>query len=360
MGGRTGRRSAALAALALAAAGCLDSPPSGISSDAEAGSWHRKARLTFKNAMRRPLAEFPVLVHLDDTLRSALRLSDDLRDLRFLDGDGETHLPFEVTPNLNQDGTTAIWVKVPRVDQTDEDFIWILGDNPDAAAPGASVATTVWTGYGGVWHLEEDDTVFADATGRGNAGQATDATGRVSGIVGMGQRLSGQRIDISPSFVAALENFSVEIWVRLEAIDTVDQFAMSGDLVELLADRLDGVGCAVQVHGSDNTWSDSNAGPTLIADQWSPLAATFRRMGTVGSTTIHFGGQIEGTVETGFTSLWPPAEAIHVGDGVTGIVDELRITTTPHDEFWLWAETENAFGDEASNPFIEYGDAVDI
>ncbi len=349
-----------LVVLVLAAAGCLDSPPSGgVGPDAEPGSWHRRARLTFKNAMRRPLDEFPVLVHLDDSLRSALGLADDLRDLRFVDGDGEAHLPFEVTPNLNEDASTAIWVKVPRVDQTDEDFIWILGDNPEAAAPGAAVATTVWSGYDGVWHLEEDDAVFADATGRGTMGLATEVTSRVPGIVGMGQRLSGQRIDISPSFLS-LENFSVEIWIRLEAIDVVDQFALSGDLVELLADRVDGVGCAVQVHGSDNSWSDSNAGPTLIADQWSPLAATFRRTGATGSTTIHFGGEIEGTVETGFTSLWPPAEAIHVGNGVTGIVDELRMTTTPHDEFWLWAETENAFGGEAINPFIEYGDAADI
>ncbi len=356
---RGGWRCAALAVtVAVVAGGCLDAPPVGVADDVP--GWQRRARLTFGNSMRAPLFDIPVLVNLDDSLRSDLGLSDDLHDLRFLDSDGETMLPYQVIASLNQDGTTPIWVKVPRVDMTDEDFIWILGDNRDAAPPDSSQAASVWTGYLGVWHLEEGDGVYADSTGRGGDGMASDTPSSQSGISGRGVHLAGQQIQIMPEIESEPEALGLEIWVKLDDVDLADQEAMNSDQFILVADRVDASGCAVSFHGSDDVWSEYVTGQTLTIAGWRFLSASFERQGATGRVSLLLEGAEEGSLETSFVSLSASSSPITIGNALVGIVDEVRVTTTPHDIYWLWASTEMGFGNEAENPFVDYGPAEDL
>lgn len=115
----------------------------------------RILKLSFKNKDRdQNLSDFPVLVVLDPSRIHYEDAAEGGADLSFFDDDGSTVLPHEVE-HWSQNGTSYIWVRVPRIDaSSDDDFITMRYGYGRSDAPDPQ---QVWAaGYLGVYHLADD------------------------------------------------------------------------------------------------------------------------------------------------------------------------------------------------------------
>lgn len=123
-------------------------------------SWWNKAylfriQITFDNTSRpKDLINFPALIKLEPAIFPYADATVDGRDLRFVDSDSVTVLPYDVErwmPNK----TSWIWVKVPKIRaNTGTDHIWLYFGNKLAKAPDNSKQT--WPGHIAVYHLNND------------------------------------------------------------------------------------------------------------------------------------------------------------------------------------------------------------
>lgn len=132
-------------------------------------AWKRRVRITLGNSGGEALSGFPVMVRLD---KSRIEYADTApmgADLRFVDDDGQTILAHEMdrwTPS----GASFVWVRVPTIDATDTDHIWLYYGN--SGVKDEQNATALWEGFLGVYHLSPI---------AGMSLQVTDSTGTSHG-----------------------------------------------------------------------------------------------------------------------------------------------------------------------------------
>jgi hypothetical protein len=99
--------------------------------------------------------------------------------LRFIDADGQTVLPHEID-NWNAAGDSFVWVRVPTINATNTDHIWLYYGNSNAAD--AQDAAKLWNGFVGVYHLSPSSgmpTQFADSAGSSPGAWSTDMAGTI-------------------------------------------------------------------------------------------------------------------------------------------------------------------------------------
>jgi hypothetical protein len=113
--------------------------------------WAHRRQLTFDNSgISSNLTEFQVRVILNDSRIDYGETQDNGEDLRFVDADG-TELAYEIE-SWNKGGTSTVWVKVPQINATGTDFIWMYYGNQNAVDSQNSAA--VWSNdYSGVYHF---------------------------------------------------------------------------------------------------------------------------------------------------------------------------------------------------------------
>ena len=132
-----------------------------LSGSASAQPWWnpdygQRARLTFDNAGQgTDLVDFPILAILQDQVNVDHGLAQlDGADLRFVDADGLTELPYEIA-SWDAAGRSLVWVGVPRIDAgSTTDHIWMYYANPQA--PPAQDPDGVWADHAAVYHLDGD------------------------------------------------------------------------------------------------------------------------------------------------------------------------------------------------------------
>ncbi|MEM5793312.1 MAG: DUF2341 domain-containing protein [Candidatus Aenigmatarchaeota archaeon] len=125
------------------------------------------------------LTDFPILVKLNPNNFNYSR-SPTGTDLRFIDSDNTTVLPYE-RELWNTSGDSFIWVKVPLLENTSTDYIWMYFN---ASVEDGENKTGVWDQYfKGVWHLNETSGTRYDSTGKNNLTDSNGVT-RVTGNIG--------------------------------------------------------------------------------------------------------------------------------------------------------------------------------
>ena len=137
----------------------------GLPADWWDAAWSHRVRISFLNAAGGALTDFPVMVRLDESRSPNLQAVSTGADLRFIDDDGKTILPYEID-RWAPGGDSFIWVRVPAIDASDTDHIWLYYGN--SAAPDAQDAKALWNDFIGVYHLSPDSSVptqFADSAG---------------------------------------------------------------------------------------------------------------------------------------------------------------------------------------------------
>ena len=145
--------------------------------------WLNRATITFDNqASGAPLTDFPVLVSLNTTNIPSLDLSAVVgADVRFIDQITGAQLKYEVEGWDDVAETATVWVKVPQIDATNSDFIWVYYNYNGAATYDQNAADeqAVWdSNYAAVWHLDD--------SGNGTAGEFDDSNGTNDGQGGSG------------------------------------------------------------------------------------------------------------------------------------------------------------------------------
>ena len=121
----------------------------------EWGKWNYCRKLSFDDsALSQSLWEFPVPILLNGERIDYGATGAGGADLRFWDRTGKERLPHEIE-NWNVEGSSVVWVRVPRIDPlSQDDAIWMCYGNPDAED--GQAPARVWDdGFLAVWHLAD-------------------------------------------------------------------------------------------------------------------------------------------------------------------------------------------------------------
>jgi hypothetical protein len=173
-----------------------------------------RRQLTFANAGREALADFPLMVQLDGTRIEYDAVRPDGADIQFRDADGST-LPHEIE-SWTPGEISVLWVRVPSIDAgSDDDHIFMYYGNPDVVVEQNSAA--VWADYRAVYHLNPRGVgAVEDSTAQSFDGTAVGATG-VEGRIGRAYEFNGtdQYLDLGAerAFVSGVAGVTAEAWV---------------------------------------------------------------------------------------------------------------------------------------------------
>ena len=334
-------------------------------------SWERRVHLTFDNAASpEPLSGFTVLVKLD-AMRFDYASSPAGADLRFVDGDGTTLIPYEIE-RWDAAGESFVWVRVPQIDAGSViDSIWLYYGN---AAPPAQSQGEVWSGtYAGVYHLSDNpflDTI-RDSTGAndgvpqgsmnaanqkaGIAGGALDFDG-VDDYIALGTGNHVPAFDVGPGMER-----TVEAWLRTSgggvrpvvgqeascsgwALTMLDDGTLQGSLF------LDQNGFCPATH----VYVPESPEATYDDDQWHHVALVLDRPGA--TMHLHIDG-VRVTTQEGIDNVisgsgyYDRIGGNYTGaQGFKGVLDEVRISTVARSDAWIAAQYASM-----RDMFVSYG-----
>lgn len=106
-------------------------------------SWLLRKKISFLNSDGAVLQSFPVFLNLNEHNFDFTKIRSDCRDLRITDSDGRTLLPFMIETCDSVAKQVALWVKVPEIEVSNSDFVYLYFNNPEAAD--AQNPSQVWT-----------------------------------------------------------------------------------------------------------------------------------------------------------------------------------------------------------------------
>jgi hypothetical protein len=330
-------------------------------------STERRIRLTFANGTRASnLDGFPVLVKLDSTKIDYPSVGANAVDLRFFDSDDTTALPYEIE-KWDTNGTSFVWVRVPRIDASSTtDHIWLHYGDP-AATVDAQNPTAVWTDAVAVYHLREDpgpggisDIKDSSSAARhGTASPALTSSHRVAAMIGDGLELPGTKDGIT--FTAAtLPVYTYMFWVRgttaaAMASNNKQPFT-NGDVNGNFAWEHSQAAFAGAAAQRDATaWASASAG-TLAANTWYFIAMSY----TGSQLCVSRDGGTQTCTNHG--APLAPTTPMLIGiassgsTGFAGRMDEVRVLSVARSTDWLNAEHASQRADPGA-PFVTFGSA---
>jgi len=143
---------------------------------------------------------------------------DNGADIRIVDADDKTPLPFHIESYDAKNGLATVWVSVPSLNGGEKKALWVYFGNANAKV-GADLAGTFDADYAAVYHFAENPGQIAvDATANGNAAAGSVPGVNDSGVIARSARFPGQgaiTIKQSPSLaVAAASPFTFSAWVK--------------------------------------------------------------------------------------------------------------------------------------------------
>jgi hypothetical protein len=275
-------------------------------------SWLYRRKITFDNSGQASnLSNFPALVKLTTSNFTYAHAQSAGQDIRFMDADQVSELPYEIEAYNDANGNSFIWSRVPQIDASSStDYIWMYYGK--STATDKQNANSVYdTNFKGVWHLHNSASPATDSTsnaknGTQSGGVTFGATGQVNGAcsfdgtddyLGVGDIGSGIK--------------SVEFWIN-------DSNATDG-ILELI-DNSTYISIASRAITTTNFTS-----PTIYVNSSSASANLSSGWNYVTVTT-----------NTGIA-----AASVNIGeansDYISGTLDEARISNTVRSADWIKA-----------------------
>lgn len=143
-------------------------------------------------------------------------------DIRVVDGDDKTPLPYHLESFNAKDGIATLWVSVPAMNGGEKKQLWIYFGNANAKV-GEDVAGTFDPDYAAVYHFNENPGQAAgDKTANANNAAGPAPGVNDGGIIGRSARFPGQgAITINPSPSLAMPaggSFTFSAWVKPDQI----------------------------------------------------------------------------------------------------------------------------------------------
>lgn len=321
-------------------------------------SWRYRRKVTFDNSGQASnLSNFPALVKLTSSDFTYANAQSAGEDIRFMDADQVSQLPYEIEAWNDASGDSFIWVRVPQIDASSStDYVWMYYGN--STATDAQNASSVWdANYKGVWHLDEGDSTAADfyedSTSNANHGTLTDADGdsaqNTSSKIGNGMNFNGDADFITTGytgFPSGANSRTVTGWVKVDALPPgpaidVDYMFSYGNAG---TSQAFGLGVSSDSRFYLAGYIDDLEGNvvTLTTDTWYMLSAVYD-----GSTLqLYVNDTTENSASKTFNTVLSGA---YIGKFVNvyhldGTIDEVRISDTARSADWIRASYLNQGG----------------
>ena len=248
-----------------------------------------------------------------------LAAKPDGADLRVVAADDKTPLKFWVERFDGANELAVVWVQLPNtLPGTDKNIVHVYAGNE--AAPAEATSPELF-----------DGAMAAAITFAGQAGEpATDTTGKiassdpvvreVNGLIGSAARLDGQPLKWNAESLKASGSgpYSASLWFKPEALTGV-LFQHGG-----LSLQLDGGKVLAQMGAS------VASGGELPPSAWAHLAVTVGN----GKLTLYVNGAQAAQADVS-TAAAPIEGVVAVGEGLSGLVDQLEVAHTVRSADWL-------------------------
>lgn len=239
-------------------------------------------------------------------------------DIRLVDADDKTPLPYHVEQYDSATGIATLWVSVPNVNGGEKKQIWIYFGNKSAPV-GSDVPGTFDPDYTAVYHFsEKPGQPSLDATANANSAKVSPPGIDESGIVGRAARFPGQgalAIDGSGSLaMTAGAPFTFSAWINPQQLGGQQAiFARSGFVIGLNAGVLYASGPGVSV----------TASTAVKQGEWSHVA--FVSDGK--AFFVYVNGTEQGTAAGTMPALdGPMSIGGESSQPYTGALDEVRLS----------------------------------
>jgi hypothetical protein len=233
-----------------------------------------------------------LLVHLGPARINYSKTAVGGADLRFVDADGVTVLPYEID-QWQSGGTSYVWVRVPLIDAGGgADHIWLYYGNATAtAAPNSGV---LWTGYPLAWHLDENPAAPApqiqDSSASnydGSAVGAMPAAAQSPGKIGGALTFDGTDDWITGPNVASLRvigDITIIVWMNRQVASRAQWLCDFGTpaseqegnnhLYELTLDSSNNIEFEWEYSAGNDELAQSTQALTTGLSQWTMIAVT--------------------------------------------------------------------------------------
>lgn len=329
--------------------------------------YSRSMKITFAG-YNRPTAvsNFPVLVKLSTSLSGfdySQFMSPVGNDLRFTDAGG-TVLNHEIN-QWNTNGTSTVWVSVPRIASSADYITAYWGNRADTSPPASQSNGSVWPNFSTSLHLEESGFPYADSTTLHPATTGVTPAQTASGMIGDAQIFNGSSQYLVPSGAINLGNqFSLSAWVNLDSTASNIQTLWANKAAGATADGIalfintfnttDGKLLLESGNGTSGALETTAAG-AVPAGGWHQVFATVDR--GAGTATLYVDGANANASGSGVRTDFANNNTFNLGRYTSGswyfkgTLDEPRIEPIRSAD-WVWTSWMNV----ASNSVLaSYG-----
>lgn len=287
--------------------------------EASKETWGSRAKVTI-NAAGIPAAEseVPVVLRLHSGNFDFSSANLDGSDLRVVAGDDKTELKFHIEKFDSINELAVIWVLLPKLDPAAKDaHIWLYSGNETATST-ADAAGSFDAATAAVFH-------FAESSLLQDSKRALTATGNVTvqkaALIGEAAVLSGQPLVLAANPALALndaQGFSFTAWLKPGAAEGT-LYQQGAVTISLAAGKL-----------QFNNGSAVVAGGELKPAAWQHVAVTVAG----GKAVLYIDGA---EVANGAAALPALQDAVQIGNGYQGELDELVLASAARSAAWIKA-----------------------
>ncbi|WP_230348679.1 DUF2341 domain-containing protein [Methylobacillus methanolivorans] len=282
-------------------------------------AWGSRAKVTI-NAVGIPAAEseVPVVLRLHSGNFDFSSANLDGSDLRVVAGDDKTELKFHIEKFDSVNELAVIWVLLPKLDPAAKDaHIWLYSGN-ETATSAADAAGSFDAVTAAIFH-------FAESTLLQDSKRALVATGNVAvqkaALIGEAAILNGEQLVLAANPALALndtQGFTFSAWLKPGAAEGT-LYQQGAVTISLAAGKL-----------QFNNGSAVVAGGELKPGTWQHVAVT-----VAGGKAVLY---IDGTeVANGAAALPAVQDAVNIGNGYQGELDELELASAARSAAWIKA-----------------------
>lgn len=229
---------------------------------------------------------FPVLVRLTSKTFDFTLAKSGGEDIRFTSSNG-TALSYEIESWDAETKNAELWVKVDTVRGNDSTqyISMYYGNNATAGSSNSFSVFDTANKFISVWHMNENPSLGASSikdrtVNAHNATPNGSMTGdnSVNGPIGKALRFDGVDDGLNAGNVSVNDNYTVGLWVQLNAINNYERFLTKDSSYTLWYDK-DSVSVRME-HMSTTTWwqgllQDGGSHVTVTPGEWYLFTATF-------------------------------------------------------------------------------------
>jgi hypothetical protein len=184
-------------------------------------SWDNRKQITFDNtSSSENLDDVPILIILHSGNIDYSKTKDNGEDIRFVDSDNVTELPYEIE-DWDESGYSYVWIKVPRVNKySNVDYIYMYYNNTSAIDN--QDKTAVWDdNYKTVWHMDGLGSTINDSTQNNNSPSLPstwtwDSGGSISDSLEFTYQTPYTGAAMLPTGVGDSGDWTISFWIQGE------------------------------------------------------------------------------------------------------------------------------------------------